>query len=219
MMKPPLNKSEKFLLISISFTLVLLIARGLSAHGAAYLFFPWNLFLSLVPLYFSRKLNKYPAITWKSISLLAAWLLFFPNAPYIITDIFHFYQRPGVPMWYDLFLVLSAAWDGLIAGLISLMQVDNFISRHTGKKMNTVIIACFVFAASSGIYLGRFLRFNSWDVVKKPRAIAGFAIEYITQPAGHINAWAFSLLCTTFLLVVYYTIKNLPALISPAQAD
>jgi uncharacterized membrane protein len=218
-MKPPLSKIEKILLLSISFTLILLIARALRAHSTAYVFLPWNLLLALIPLYFSRKLIKHPTVTCKSISLLAAWLLFFPNAPYIITDIFHFYQRPGVPLWYDLFLVLSAAWNGLIAGFISLMQIDKFISSHAGKKLNTFLVSIFMFAASSGIYLGRFLRFNSWDIVRKPRTLADLAFEYAFQPSGHIRAWAFSILCTLFLLLIYHTIKNLPSIIKAAQAD
>jgi len=218
-MKPPMGKAEKILIVSISLTLIMLIARGLRAHSTAYLFFPWNLLLAVIPLYFSRKLSKYQTVTWKSLLILAGWLLFFPNAPYIITDIFHFYQRPGVPVWYDLLLVLSAAWNGLIAGFISLMQVDNFISRHTGKKMNIAIISFFVFAASSGIYLGRFLRFNSWDVVRKPRTLAGLAFDYVGHPTEHISAWVFSLLCTALLLLIYYSIKNLPAQVMSRQAD
>ena len=145
--------------------------------------------------------------------------MFFPNAPYVITDIFHFYRRPGIPLWYDLLLVFSATWNALVAGFISLMQVDKFIAMHTGKKMHAALISIFMFAASSGIYLGRFLRFNSWDVVTKPRSLAGFAFHYAFQPTEHIKAWAFSCICTVLLLLIYYTIKNLPAMVAPAQAD
>jgi uncharacterized membrane protein len=218
-MKPALSKAEKILLLSVSFTLVLLTIRVLRSHNTSYMFYPWNLLLAVVPIYFSRKLTRYKSVNWKSICLIAAWLLFFPNAPYVITDIFHFHQRPEAPIWYDLILVLSAAWNGLIAGFISLMQVDKFMAGHTSKKLHAAFICAFLFAASCGIYLGRFLRFNSWDIVKKPGSLAEFAFAYVFQPTGHIKAWAFSVLCTILLLLIYYTIKNLPALVTPAPAD
>jgi uncharacterized membrane protein len=218
-MTPPMSKAEKILCLSLGFTVLLITARIWHTHHNTYHFYFWNLFLAVIPIAFSRKLAAHKTINWTSSLLIAAWLLFFPNAPYVITDIFHFYQRPGMPLWYDLLLVFSATWNGLIAGLISLMQVDRFLALHTGKKLHAVLISIFMFAASSGIYLGRFLRFNSWDVVTKPRSLAGFAYHYTFQPAEHLKAWAFSGICTVLLLLIYYTIKNLPSLVAPAKAD
>ncbi len=218
-MTPPMSKAEKILCLSLAFTLLLIAARIWHTHNNTYHFYLWNLFLAAIPIAFSRKLATHKTINWASSMLIAAWLLFFPNAPYVITDIFHFYQRPGMPLWYDLLLVFSATWNGLIAGFISLMQVDKFLALHTGKKMHAALISIFMFAASSGVYLGRFLRFNSWDVVTKPRSLAGFAYHYAFQPTEHIKAWAFSGICTVLLLLIYYTIKNLPSLVAPAKAD
>jgi len=215
-MKVGLSKAKKILFLSISFTVVLLVARAWHTHTVAYTFYLWNLFLAIVPLWFSRQLARHATVDVKSIALISGWLLFFPNSPYVITDIFHFYQRPEMPLWYDLLLVFSATWNGMVAGFISLMQVDKFIAPHTGRKVHAVLITVFMFAASCGIYLGRFLRFNSWDVVRKPRSLAEFAFEYAFQPLEHVKAWAFSVLCTVLLLLIYHTIKNLPALVTSA---
>ncbi len=216
-MKLRLSAVEKILFLSICFTMLLLITRVVYSNTGSYLFYAWNLFLAIIPLYFSRKLYSYDAIKWAALFLIAGWLLFFPNAPYLITDIFHFHQRGNVPLWYDLLLVLSASWNGLMAGFISLMQVDEFLSRFIAKKWQVFYISGFMFAASIGIYIGRFLRFNSWNVITKPRSLMRFGIEYIFIPQQHINAWAFSTICTVFLLFIYYTIKNLPARLTPGR--
>jgi uncharacterized membrane protein len=209
-MKLRLSVPERILSLAISFTLLLLAVRIFYSDSAAYLFYPWNIFLAVIPIYFSRKLNNHTSLNWKSILLLAGWLLFFPNAPYIVTDVLHFYQRPGVPLWYDLVLILSAAWSGLMAGFISLMQVDGFISRHANGKWRTIITVFFLFAASIGIYLGRFLRFNSWDVVTKPGSLLHVGAAHVFKPFQHMQAWGFCVICTMLLVIIYYSIKLIP---------
>jgi uncharacterized membrane protein len=199
--------------------MLLLATRMIYAQTTMYIFYTWNLVLAVIPVCLGRALVKQKAINGKSIALIAGWLLFFPNAPYVITDILHFYQRPGVPLWFDLFLVLSAAWSGLAAGFISLMQVDAFIRIHTSKKFHEIFTPVLLFAASTGIYLGRFPRFNSWDVLSHPRRLAGFAVRYTFQPVAHLQGWVFSILCTIFLTLMYYTIKNLPVPANQVQAD
>ncbi len=213
-MKLKLNGAEKILLVSVGFTLLLIAVRLFNKTSTAYLFYPWNIFLAVIPIWFSRKLCNYERVNFKSIALIAGWLLFFPNAPYILTDIFHFYPRPDVPVWYDLLLVLAGSWTGLMAGIISLMQVDGFISNHTSKKWRVLLTGVFLFAASNGIYLGRFLRYNSWDVVTKPLSLLQLAYDYVFTPFDHIHAWGFCFICTGLLLLMYYSIKNLPTLLA-----
>jgi len=208
-MKLRLSAPEKTLSLSIAFTLLLLVARVFRSDSIAYVFYPWNICLAVVPIFFSRRLANYTAISWKSMLLLAGWLLFFPNAPYIATDVLHFCNRPGVPIWYDLILVLSAAWTGLIAGFISLMQVDSFISRYVNNRWRIVMIVVFIFAASAGIYLGRFLRFNSWDIVTHPVSLVRVTASHVFRPLQHIQAWGFCFICTGLLLLFYYSIKNI----------
>jgi len=208
-MKFQLAPAEKMLALSIGFTVALLTARVAYTSSVAYAFYIWNLFLGVIPIYFSRQLLHCNKINIKSITLFSCWLLFFPNAPYVITDIFHFGYQRGAPLWYDLLLVLSAAWCGLMAGFISLGYVDKFMHRYAAKKWRPIITGSFLFAASIGIYLGRFLRFNSWNVVNHPFTLARIGFAYTFKPYDHLNAWLFCVACTALLLLIYYGIKTL----------
>jgi uncharacterized membrane protein len=140
---------------------------------------------------------------------LAVWLLFFPNAPYIITDIFHYFERPPVPKWYDLLLVTSAAWNGLLLGIISLMQVEQFLQQHITKKWAKFYIAVSIILCGYGIYIGRFLRFNSWDIITNPDDVIYTSAHYFLKPWQHIHAWEFIVLFAGMFGILYYTLKNI----------
>ena len=152
------------LLLSIAFTMALLVVRFFYSGTSDYRFYGWNTFLAAIPYLASTQLLRCKKINATSISLLIGWLLFFPNAPYIITDLFHYEERPPVPYWYDLMLVISAAWNGLILGMISLMNVEIFLSRHLKPWLVKLSVFISFLLCGYGIFIGRFLRFNSWDI-------------------------------------------------------
>jgi uncharacterized membrane protein len=208
-MKQKTTSLERMLLISIAFTIILLIIRITITSKLTYVFFAWNLFLAIVPILFSRQLNKQQKLNIQSYSLLAGWLLFFPNAPYIITDIFHYTERPPVPKWYDLLLVTSAAWNGLLLGIVSLMQVEQFLQQHITKKWTNFYIAVSIMLCGYGIYIGRFLRFNSWDILTNPDDVLYTSAHYFLKPWQHIYAWGFIVLFAGMFGIVYYTLKNI----------
>ena len=118
---------ERMLLLSICFTLLLVTVRIIYTQDLMYVFYYWNIFLAIVPYCCSRLLKKQQSISFKTSCILAVWLLFFPNAPYIITDIFHFEKRPLIPYWFDLTIVVTGAWNGLLLGILSLMQVEKYL--------------------------------------------------------------------------------------------
>ncbi|HRH60238.1 MAG TPA: DUF1361 domain-containing protein, partial [Chitinophagaceae bacterium] len=153
--------TEKLLALSAAFTLILDAFRFLYSNETEYFFYPWNLFLAAMPLAFSRQLKKIKKLNTKAALLLAGWLLFFPNAPYLITDLFHFEQRPPVPYWYDLLIVTGGTWTGTALGFVSLRHTEKFLSRHLKKKFLLPVTLLLIILCSYGIYLGRFLRFNS----------------------------------------------------------
>jgi uncharacterized membrane protein len=208
-MKKSWNEVVNMLVLSIGFTIVLLTARILYTAQLYYYFYVWNLFLAIIPVIISRSLYLQEKLNAKAIIKLVCWLLFLPNAPYIITDIFHFQERTPVPKWVDLLLVTSAAWNGLILGIVSILQVESFLLKHYNKLKVDAIITATLLLSAFGIYLGRFLRFNSWDVIAKPGALA-HALHYrIVYPFDNLRTWGFTLLFGCLLWMSYYTVKKL----------
>jgi uncharacterized membrane protein len=209
-MENKINSTEKMLALSMGFTLCLLVFRIVYSGTLSYIFFAWNLFLASIPFLLSRRLKRYDKLTKSSFLLLAAWLLFLPNAPYVITDIFHFRERYPVPKWYDLLIVISAGWNGLCLGFTSLMQVEQFLSKFLDKIKVQALVFCFMFLCGYGIYIGRFMRYNSWDIVSDPLQLISESMQHVLFPREYFRVWEFTFLFSAMLTIIYYTLKNLP---------
>jgi uncharacterized membrane protein len=203
-----LTPLERILLISVGFTLSLLAARFLFTREFTYFFYPWNLFLAITPYLFSRRL-KHAQNNIKGWLLIAGWLLFFPNAPYLITDVFHFQERQPVPQWYDLILVISGAWNGLMLGIISLMQVEQFLRLYIQPKIVQLSCVLLTLLCGYGVYVGRYWRFNSWDVVVQPQLLFKASARSIISPHHNIQLWAFTIAFAALFYTVYLTLKQL----------
>jgi len=209
-MKSPFTGIEKILLLSISFSIFLLLLRIAYTKEYAYAFYIWNTFLAVVPFLCSRKLINQNRMSLKSIGLIAGWLLFFPNAPYLVTDLFHFSVRTGTPAWFDMILVTSASWNGLALGIISILQVERFLSSHFKEKQVRIISFTFILLCGYGIYLGRFLRFNSWDIVTNPVPLFSYVFHSVLHPVQHTGTWAFTVIFSCMLGIIYSMIKHMP---------
>jgi len=216
-MKYRLSSIEKMLTLSIAFTMLLLAARTLFTEDLFYIFYVWNTFLAIIPFLFSRQLIKKGQINTNSVLLIAGWLVFFPNAPYIITDIFHYSERPPVPKWYDLLLIVSGTWNGLVLGIVSLLQVEQFLYQH----VKTIWVRLSVFASfilcGYGIYIGRFLRFNSWDILTNPHILVFNLVHEFLHPQHHLRTWGFTFLFAVMFSIIYFTVKQLPRLFERGQ--
>lgn len=204
---------SKMLLLSISFSMSLLVVRYFYSSTYDYSFYPWNMFLAAIPYVVSTQLLKLKKLNVPAIAMLVVWLLFFPNAPYIITDIFHYEQRLPVPFWYDLILVISAAWNGLILGMASLLNIEKFLLRYLKPAWVSFCEFASLLLCSYGIFIGRFLRFNSWDVVKDPRTLVYTSAHHVLVPQNYQKLWVFTILFAVMLGIMYFTIKKLPRLI------
>ena len=151
----------------------LVAGRIALTHSMRYTLLVWNLFLAWLPLVFALlacwALQRYPSRRWKFFTLAGAWLLFFPNAPYICTDLIHlpnsYYFKH---YWIDLVLVLLCALTGLVLGFVSLYLMQSVVARRFGAAASWLFVAVTVTLGSFGIYLGRFLRLNSWDLFLRP---------------------------------------------------
>jgi uncharacterized membrane protein len=166
----------------------------------------WNLFLAWIPfglavsVYDGFRRGAGRAQLWAAGIL---WLLFFPNAPYIVTDFKYLQEWTGAPIWFDIVLVSSAAWCGLLLGFMSLYLMQAVVRRTIGA-VNAWLFALAVLTVSSfGIYLGRFQRWNSWDVFTQPGRLAGNVWAQLAQPHEHPKTVAVTVLFTAFLGATY----------------
>ncbi len=194
----------RLFILPIGFTICLSLFRVFYSGSFMYLFLVWNLFLAIIPLLLSEFLIK---ISKKNIQLiiLTTWLLFFPNALYIITDLLHLKERNNIPLWYDVILIFSAAINGLLIAFTSFRQVEIFLqSKFTWQKRQFILLAC-LFLSSFGIYLGRFLRWNSWDVITNPFRLFIELAEYFSSPFQHPRTWAMTIIFTMFFGVFYFS--------------
>ena len=204
---------SRMLLLSIAFSMSLLLVRFYYSSTLDYSFYGWNTFLAAIPYVASTQLLKLKKMNVLAILLLLMWLLFFPNAPYIITDLFHYEERLPVPYWYDLVLVISAAWNGLILGIVSLMNVEKFLSRYLKPFWVRVCELASLLLCGYGVFIGRFLRFNSWDMIKDPRILVYTSAHHVLLPQHYEKLWVFTVLFAVFLGIIYFTLKKLPLLV------
>ena len=210
-MKTVLNFYQKntlnLLLLGSSAVCVGLIFFRLIATGEPHFFFLiWNLILAWIPLLFSRMIvnaNNNKAGNFKLACLFFLWLLFFPNAPYIITDLFHFHQRPLVPLWFDLVLILSFAWNGLMLGFISLMHIHDLLSERFNSFKSLIMVFALLVLCGFGIYLGRYKRWNSWDMFTNPYQLITDIGDRLIHPMDHLRTVGMTVLFSIFLIVNY----------------
>lgn len=209
-----LSGLSKMLFLSIAFSMALLALRIMYTDTYDYGFYIWNTFLAAIPYVCSNMLDRQPKMNLFPVILLAVWLLFFPNAPYIITDLLHYEERPGVPYWFDIILVASATWNGLILGIVSLMQVELFLAKHIPPIWVKLSVFTSLLLCGYGIFMGRFLRFNSWDIFTNPQELAYTSAHHVLTPHHYPKLWVFTVLFAVMLSLIYYTLKKMPRLIT-----
>ena len=185
---------------------VLVGARTDGSGRFTFWFLLWNLFLAWIPfvlalaLYDGARRRRHPALL---AALGAGWLLFFPNAPYILTDVIHLAPQEGVPLWLDTLTITSAAFTGLLLGFVSPGLVQDVVRRAAGAVWAWILAGGVIVIASVGVYLGRFLRLNSWDVVTRPHELVYLARSRLADPLGNPRLILVVGLMSAFLAVTY----------------
>lgn len=168
----------------------------------------WNLFLAWLPAlgaFAAYNLNHWPTrLRWLPIiGLSLLWLLFLPNAPYLVTDIIHLKPHRGVPLWYDLITLVAFAWTGSFLGLVSLFLMQMLVRRAVGSAASWVFVMGALALNGFGIYFGRFLRWNSWDVLFRPTSLLNDLLDGLLNPLAHLQTIAFAGLFTLLFSAVY----------------
>jgi uncharacterized membrane protein len=200
------------------FVIAMIMFRMVYTRSPEHIAIAWNLLLAWIPL--ALALIVYDrARTDVSTPALAAlgllWLLFLPNAPYLVTDLKYVGRGEGVPVMYDVLLLSAAAWTGLLLGLTSLFLVHAIVRRLIGALKAWVFVLGVLALSSFGIYLGRVQRWNSWDVFVRPESLLGDIAKGVFHPLSHPRPIAVTILFTSFLLasyLVFYSFARLGSL-------
>lgn len=184
------------------FTIFLVMVRMIIAQNLVLGFVMWNLFLAGLPLLFSYCINQVTEqlTRW---GLFGLWLLFFPNSAYIVTDLFHLEELNSMPPWYDSLLLFTAAFNGIVMGIASFLNIEQFLKRNMSPRMfNTVVFSLFALGGY-GIYLGRYKRWNSWDIFANPLSLLQSILHDLRNPLHNTQWWSMSLLFATWMFIVY----------------
>jgi uncharacterized membrane protein len=193
-------------------TLALVAAIALQTGDNSHVFLAWNLFLAWIPLLFAL------ALEWRrrrglaglgSLALGLGWLLFLPNAPYIATDLIHLGDKnPDVSVWLDLTTLVVGAACGGLAGFLSLVLVQRAIRERVGPRLAWALVVSTLALTSFGIYLGRIVRLNSWDVVTRPRLLTDVIARRLVDPLSYPKMLVGTAAVTIALLLAYVVFER-----------
>ena len=193
-------KTIALVTIAMVLSIFLLMIRMKLKHSFHFMFLVWNLFLAVIPfaitsyLLSTPKLNKIKLVVWFGV-----WLLFLPNAPYIITDLIHLTVSYGAYVWLDILVVTSFALSGLLLFYLSLIDMKSLLKPHLKRHINNSLIISIIYLSSFGVYLGRFLRYNSWEILSNPKYLFIDIINIVTRPLVYKEAWLFTIIFGIFL--------------------
>jgi uncharacterized membrane protein len=188
----------------------------LLGHGRQ-LYLVWNLFLAWMPLVFALTAvclaHTQPQRRAWFLAAGAAWLLFFPNAPYILTDLIHLGSKAHGRYWTDLVMILLFALIGLVLGFLSLFLMQRLVSRRYGWRRGWLFVSVVAALSGFGVYAGRFFRWNSWDVVFNPIDLLADAANWLASIPHSPRALVIPMLFATLLFIAYlmlYALTHLP---------
>jgi uncharacterized membrane protein len=167
----------------------------------------WNLFLAWVPyacaLLAAALHHRWQRLWWLLPLPGLLWLLFFPNAPYIVTDFYHLEWRRPMPLWYDIGLIAMFAFTGIFLGIASLRIMQRLVQTYLGRLISWAFTLVSIGLCGLGIYLGRFGRYNSWDMFVHPQEVLRDIALKVINPLDDLGFVGFTLMFTAIFLVFY----------------
>lgn len=210
-------------LLSTAVCVGMIKARLDWSQHSVYLWLLWNLFLAWVPYSLSLVtsfLHERGAARWWSLAPLGvAWLLVFPNAPYLLTDFIHLRPRQGIPLWFDAALLGLFAATGWMLGLLSLEVWKRLLEERVGRVGAWLGVALVSVLCGYGIYLGRVERWNSWDVLTEPRPFFAAIRAHLREPWENPQLLGITALFTVLVLLSYYAFEHLRRWRHPKDAQ
>ena len=190
-------------ILLVFFSVALITLRVLYTESHAYVFLLWNLFLAWLPLFFAirHQLANKPIV---KLLYLALMLLFIPNAPYLVTDLFHLKKQSEAPQWFDTVMLSSFS----LLGILYFIQASAYLIAAAGSwlKAKVQLLAfkiVLMLLCGYGIYLGRYLRFNSWDIIAQPADLLHAIFTSVAHKNHLKETGAITLCFAGFLFILY----------------
>ncbi len=198
------------LLLSCAMSAVLLFARIVDADNVRYYFLLWNLLLAGVPLglavWLRARLKTTSWLNWVNLLITTLWLLFLPNSFYLVTDLIHLHQTYEVNILYDAVMFTSFIANGFILGYMALYYVHIELASRVRRRDAHLVISGVLLVCSFAIFLGRYLRWNSWDVFLHPAGVLFDVSSQIIDPSSpslFVTTFSFFILLTSIYGVVW----------------
>jgi uncharacterized membrane protein len=194
------------------YCVVLLAIRMKFSHSLFLAFLIWNLFLAGLPLAISVLIQHYAAVRAKRVllyPLLVCWLLFLPNSFYLITDFVHLNKCNAIPIWFDILLIGSFTAAGIFFGVQSMLNI--YIVSLSGNTItkSKAFIAIICLLSGFGIYIGRYLRYNSWDVLHEPYRLILHTLSSLFTHDTYRAAWGITLGFGTLQYLMFSIYRDL----------
>lgn len=201
-----LSPLDKLLVGFNIFILVLVFARIWRTGSIMHLFLIWNIFLAWIPYFLSKQFFKLHSKHMGSqVFFFGCWLLFFPNALYLVTDLIHLKHGSAAPLWFDNILLFSAAVSGLVMAFDAYVKATKYLVEILPRFYKSTMLGILLLS-SFGVYLGRFQRWNSWDILQNPKVLAADIGHTILYPFEHSMAWIFTAL---FCMLIFFCFEFL----------
>ncbi len=200
------------LLCSSALSVAFVMARAWFTGTPAYAFLLWNLTLAWIPYLLARLIAARARKEGGTLILLGlglAFIGFLPNAPYIVTDLMHLrWRESNAPAWFDALMLASFAWSGLTLGVTAVRLTAGVVQRRVGRRASVGYVGIVSVLTAFGIYLGRFVRLNTWDAAVHPFRVARSALAPLVHPAANARAWTFTVAFAALFLAAYATLAR-----------
>ncbi|BDH56718.1 DUF1361 domain-containing protein [Tsukamurella sp. PLM1] len=169
-------------------------------------FLIWNLFLAWIPVVFAVGFAAVRS-RWALVPLGVGWLAFLPNAPYLVTDLVHLGE--GYELWRHVLQYGFAAWTGTLLGVVSMLLVHRRLERDSRPALGWLVVALSVGLCAIGVVIGRFQRWNSWDLVTRPDAVVAATFDWVSSPFSSVQSTGVAVAVAAFFGLAYVTIWSL----------
>jgi uncharacterized membrane protein len=204
------------LLASTALTVVLGVTDPTGTPTYPTRFLVWNLFLAWIPMLCALGFSL--ASRRRSLLIVGAvWLAFLPNAPYLVTDLVHL-SNGRQDLWRHILQFGFAAWTGMLLGVVSLRIVHVHVERRFGRLAGWALVAASTALCAVGVVIGRFQRWNSWDILTSPGAVAASTLDWVRSPISDVRSTGVGVAVALFFGLAYITMWALDGLASGATA-